>query len=49
MTLKKCMKLNRPCRQVIGGYFTDSDFTGDIHKFTNGLAEAAAMLGWNLP
>ena len=31
--------------RVIGGYFTDSDFTGDIHKFTNGLAEAARYAG----
>jgi D-amino-acid dehydrogenase len=31
--------------RVIGGYFTDSDFTGDIHKFTNGLAEAARHAG----
>ena len=23
---------------IIGGFFTQSDFTGDIHKFTNGLA-----------
>ena len=28
-----------------GGYFTQSDSTGDIHKFTNGLAAAAARLG----
>ena len=28
-----------------GGYFTDSDSTGDIHKFTHGLAKAAARLG----
>jgi len=28
-----------------GGYFTQSDATGDIHKFTNGLAAAAARLG----
>lgn len=28
-----------------GGYFTESDATGDIHKFTFGLAEAAARLG----
>ena len=30
---------------VIGGYFTDSDFTGDIHKFATGLAEAARQQG----
>jgi D-amino-acid dehydrogenase len=28
-----------------GGYFTDSDSTGDIHKFTQGLAVAAERLG----
>jgi len=28
-----------------GGYFTESDATGDIHKFTNGLSAAAARLG----
>ena len=28
-----------------GGYFTESDSTGDIHKFTNGLAAAAVRLG----
>jgi len=28
-----------------GGYFTESDSTGDIHKFTHGLAAAAARLG----
>jgi D-amino-acid dehydrogenase len=28
-----------------GGYFTESDSTGDIHKFTNGLAAAASRLG----
>jgi D-amino-acid dehydrogenase len=27
------------------GYFTESDSTGDIHKFTNGLAAAAERLG----
>ena len=31
--------------EVIGGYYTDSDFTGDIHKFTMGLAAAAADTG----
>ena len=33
--------------EVLGGYYTDSDFTGDIHKFTNGLAEAARQAGVN--
>ena len=28
-----------------GGYFTESDSTGDIHKFANGLAAAAERLG----
>jgi D-amino-acid dehydrogenase len=28
-----------------GGYFTPSDFTGDIHKFTHGLARACERLG----
>lgn len=28
-----------------GGFFTESDFTGDIHKFTSGLAAACARLG----
>lgn len=28
-----------------GGYFTESDSTGDIHQFTNGLADACARLG----
>ena len=28
-----------------GGYYTPSDFTGDIHKFTIGLAKACERLG----
>jgi len=28
-----------------GGFFTPSDFPGDIHKFTNGLAKACERLG----
>lgn len=28
-----------------GGFYTESDSTGDIHKFTNGLAAAAERLG----
>ena len=28
-----------------GGFYTESDSTGDIHKFTNGLAGAAERLG----
>jgi D-amino-acid dehydrogenase len=31
--------------EVIGGYFTEDDFTGDIHKFSTGLADAAANAG----
>jgi D-amino-acid dehydrogenase len=31
--------------QYHGGYFTESDATGDIHKFTVGLAAAAERLG----
>lgn len=31
-----------------GGFFTPSDFTGDIHKFTNGLAKACERLGVSL-
>lgn len=30
-----------------GGYFTESDSTGDIHKFTNGLAAALVRMGVN--
>ena len=29
----------------VGGFFTPSDSTGDIHKYTRGLAEACARLG----
>lgn len=31
-----------------GGYFTESDSTGDIHKFTHGLAQACERLGVRL-
>ena len=31
--------------QYYGGYYTESDSTGDIHKFTTGLAAAAERLG----
>ena len=31
--------------RYFGGYFTESDATGDIHKFTVGLAAAAERLG----
>ena len=30
---------------LYGGYYTPSDFTGDIHAFTNGLAKASERLG----
>ena len=31
--------------QYFGGYFTESDSTGDIHKYTHGLSKACARLG----
>ncbi|WP_027531763.1 FAD-dependent oxidoreductase [Bradyrhizobium sp. WSM3983] len=31
--------------QYYGGFFTESDATGDIHKFTRGLAEACKRRG----
>jgi len=31
--------------QYYGGYFTESDSTGDIHKFTYGLAKACERIG----
>jgi D-amino-acid dehydrogenase len=31
--------------EYYGGYFTESDSTGDIHKFTHGLSLAAERLG----
>ena len=33
---------------VIGGFFTKSDFTGDIHKYTNGLAAEIRRRGGKL-
>ena len=30
---------------LYGGFYTESDFTGDIHKFTNGLAAACEKMG----
>jgi len=33
------------CGDFYGGYYTDSDSTGDIHKFTSGLATAAERHG----
>tara|TARA_R110002124_G_scaffold47174_3_gene140705 strand:- start:2180 stop:3547 length:1368 start_codon:yes stop_codon:yes gene_type:complete len=32
----------------VGGYLTKTDFTGDIHKYTNALAEACKRLGATL-
>lgn len=34
--------------QYYGGFFTESDTTGDIHRFTNGLAKACERLGVTL-
>lgn len=31
--------------ELIGGYYTADDFTGDIHKFTTGLAKACKKAG----
>lgn len=31
--------------ELYGGWYTPSDFTGDIHKFTVGLAEACERMG----
>ena len=41
------MKLIEPTLsgQYYGGYYTESDSTGDIHKFTVGLAKACERLG----
>ncbi len=33
--------------QYYGGYYTESDSTGDIHQFTHGLAQACARRGVN--
>ncbi|HEU4844341.1 MAG TPA: D-amino acid dehydrogenase [Burkholderiaceae bacterium] len=33
------------CGSYYGGYYTESDSSGDIHLFTTGLAQAAARLG----
>jgi len=30
---------------LYGGYYTESDFTGDIHKYTRGLADACVRKG----
>eukprot|EP01041_Mallomonas_annulata_P015989 gene15989-33636_t len=34
--------------QYYGGYYTESDSTGDIHKYTHGLSQACARLGVKL-
>lgn len=34
--------------QFYGGFYTESDSTGDIHKFTRGLAQACERLGVEL-
>lgn len=34
--------------EFYGGYFTESDFTGDIHRYATGLAEAIAREGAEL-
>ena len=34
--------------EYFGGYFTESDSTGDIHKFTHGLGQACERLGVKL-
>jgi len=34
--------------QFYGGHYTESDSSGDIHKFTTGLAQAAQRLGVDL-
>ncbi|MCB8838783.1 D-amino acid dehydrogenase [Aurantimonas sp. VKM B-3413] len=34
--------------RFVGGFFTESDFTGDIHKFTRRLAEACVRHGATL-
>ena len=31
--------------EIFGGFYTETDFTGDIHKFTNGLGAACARHG----
>ncbi|MEO0393516.1 MAG: D-amino acid dehydrogenase [Pseudomonadota bacterium] len=35
-------------KDVYGAFYTDSDFTGDIHKYTNGLAAAFRLRGGTL-
>ena len=33
---------------IYGGFYTESDFTGDIHKFTSALAQACQRRGVNM-
>lgn len=44
------MRTIEPCLRgdFYGGFFTDSDATGDIHKFTFGLADAVERLGGHI-
>jgi D-amino-acid dehydrogenase len=35
--------------EFYGGFYTASDYTGDIHAFTRGLADACARLGATFP
>ena len=45
--LRSEMRAIEPALQgnFFGGFYTPSDFTGDVHKFTNGLARACERLG----
>jgi len=46
VTVEEMKKLEPALRgEFYGGYFTPSDSTGDIHKYTRGLAEACERLG----
>lgn len=36
------------CGKFHGGYYTESDFTGDIHRYTTGLAKAIEAAGAQL-
>ena len=37
-----------PVKRYVGGTFTPSDFTGDVHKYSTGLAEACRRRGVTL-
>lgn len=46
VTLEELRKIEPTLQgQYYGGFFTESDSTGDIHKFTRGLAEACKRRG----